>query len=174
MKIIGVDPGTLYGAVVLLDTSTGRITSEAWDYRRIKGLSQQERIREIADRIMVLALGADLIAHEMAIGAKFNIIPLASFVAVIQDRALCAGIPTLSVHPSKLKLFATGDGRAEKSSLKIAAYKEGIEFKTDHEADAHWIAKFGAASLAGGEGCLEYQKRALEIAPKKKRKVSKP
>lgn len=52
------------------------------------------------------------------------------------------------VNPTHLKIYATGNSRAEKRDMALAAYKRaGLEFPTDDQCDAWWLRAMGLDHL---------------------------
>jgi Holliday junction resolvasome RuvABC endonuclease subunit len=56
-------------------------------------------------------------------------------------------LPFLSVEQSRLKKYATGNGKAEKSDMVLRAYTEFSLSLSSDECDAFWIAHLGLTSL---------------------------
>jgi Holliday junction resolvasome RuvABC endonuclease subunit len=65
-------------------------------------------------------------------------------------RAVLAGegVPFAYIYPTTLKLFAVGDGRAEKEALAIEARRLGANARFDlDQTDAWWLRRAGLAAL---------------------------
>lgn len=78
-------------------------------------------------------------------------VPLDLFAlrAVIYHGLYSTGIPWVEVHPATLKLYATGNGRASKPDMLVAARgRLGTRFfAEDHnQADAGWLMAMGVAA----------------------------
>jgi Holliday junction resolvasome RuvABC endonuclease subunit len=53
-------------------------------------------------------------------------------------------VPYAKVVPSTLKKYATGDGRADKSDLRMALYQRAaIDERNDNKVDAWWLRHMG-------------------------------
>lgn len=61
------------------------------------------------------------------------------------------GARVVEVHPNTLKLYATGNGRADKTAMKGAAMEAFPEVRTasSDERDALWLAAVGVHLLGG-------------------------
>lgn len=84
---------------------------------------------------------------------------------VIKKVAHQIGAETLEVHPSSVKAFATGSGRAKKEDMIRAADKLlGLRNLTGDEADAVWIREYAK----------HREKRPAEFrTPKERKKLAK-
>lgn len=58
-------------------------------------------------------------------------------------------IETMPVHTATLKKFATGNGRANKGDMIIAAQKHGWNVSDDNEADAALLLEYAMNELEG-------------------------
>jgi hypothetical protein len=61
-------------------------------------------------------------------------------------------------HPvpvGTLKKFATGNGSADKESMKKAAKRDNLDVRDldDNAIDAYWLAKWGLANLTVDQPC---------------------
>ena len=58
--------------------------------------------------------------------------------------AFAYGAQVVQIHPPQLKIYATGNGRADKPEVQAAAEATyGISFANDNEADAYILAAIG-------------------------------
>lgn len=75
------------------------------------------------------------------------------------------GTPYAVINPTVLKGYATGDNRADKTALAMAAYKRaGIEFPGDKggdQCDAWWLRQAGLLQLQAPEVTLPKAQRDL-------------
>lgn len=68
------------------------------------------------------------------------------------------------VPPNSLKLFATGNGNADKKLMMRAAEKRfGRKFPDDHQADAFWLAVLGLCILQRPTEWRDINPRQIEI-----------
>ncbi|KAB2347308.1 crossover junction endodeoxyribonuclease RuvC [Actinomadura rudentiformis] len=74
---------------------------------------------------------------------------LAEIGGVVRLACHRAGVPIALVNVMHLKIYATGNGHAEKRDMAIAAYKRwnSAEFATDDECDAAWLRSMGMRRL---------------------------
>lgn len=110
--------------------------------------TRRARLRELADRVVAHAVGADLVAVE---GPSF-----ASSGAGTHDRSglwwlvvdglHAHGLPVLEVPPSSRMTYATGKGNAGKDEVLAAVIRRywGVTVTGNDEADALAIAAMGA------------------------------
>jgi crossover junction endodeoxyribonuclease RuvC len=98
-------------------------------------------------------------------------VPLDLFAlrAVIYHGLYSYGIPWVEVHPSTLKLYATGNGRASKADMLTAARgRLGKHlFAADHnEADAAWLMAMGVGQYVEPLCPLPQTNRKAMATPK--------
>jgi Holliday junction resolvasome RuvABC endonuclease subunit len=63
---------------------------------------------------------------------------------IVREHLWRAGVAYLDVAPGTLKVYATGDGKANKTAMVVAARDRlGYEGKNDDEADALWLRALG-------------------------------
>jgi Holliday junction resolvasome RuvABC endonuclease subunit len=75
------------------------------------------------------------------------------------------GIPYVFVSPPSLKVFATGNGRADKGDMmRAAADRGGRSFTDDNQCDAWWLRRAGLAAYGrdAGMGLDAKQRDVLE------------
>jgi hypothetical protein len=74
-----------------------------------------------------------------------------------------AEVPYVHISPGTLKAFATGNGKADKAAMILAAYKRaGREFVDDNECDAWWLRAAGLDQYGAPEMKLpEAQRKKL-------------
>lgn len=66
---------------------------------------------------------------------------------LIEATATNAGLPVISIVPTTIKKWATGDARAEKPAMISAAQVMGYPGNDEHEADAWCLMRYGEAEL---------------------------
>lgn len=60
--------------------------------------------------------------------------------------------PFACIPPTSIKLYATGNGRARKPEMIEALFDEfGLQFSTDDEVDAYWIARLACDMISYDE-----------------------
>lgn len=80
---------------------------------------------------------------------------------VLRRLGVPVGYPTI-VSPNQVKKYATANGRAQKSDIKLHVFRKwGEEFRNDNEADAYVLAKIAHALHYGGEP-LGYEREVLD------------
>lgn len=76
------------------------------------------------------------------------------------------GVPYVKVVPSTLKKYATGNGRADKSDLRMALYQRtGIDERNDNLVDAWWLRHMGLDRLGHAPVDLPIAQRASLKVP---------
>lgn len=91
---------------------------------------------------IALGDGVDLVVMEEAPpGLKGDAIKAIHMVhGAVRLRLLDSGTPYALVNPTTLKAYATGNTRADKTAMAMAAYKRsGQEFSDDNACDAAWL-----------------------------------
>jgi crossover junction endodeoxyribonuclease RuvC len=73
-------------------------------------------------------------------------IAIAKVRAVLEVSLFRLGVETMEIPPSRLKRYATGNGRADKEAMIAAALADGAEPRNDDEADAYWLRHLGRAA----------------------------
>jgi len=90
----------------------------------------------------------DLVVIEGIIMGKVqgnSILDLAGLGTMIRHELWRLGIPYALIGPTTLKLYATGNGHADKAAMMAAAYRllPQVTTRTHDEADAVWLAEAG-------------------------------
>jgi|SRR5690554_1256851 len=144
MKAVGLDlslVSTGVAAVVPAGTWTTvvRVPTE---------LPTMDRLRQIRQRVMDLARGADLVVVEgLALHSQTGQhLTRAGLWHLVMERVDAAGIPWAQVPPASLKRYATGRGNAPKDQVLAAVLARfGVTTARGHdEADALILAAMGA------------------------------
>lgn len=66
----------------------------------------------------------------------------------VRTELLDRGVPYVLVYPVTLKIYATGDSRADKAAMIAAAQQHtGRRFADDNQADAWWLRQMGLDAL---------------------------
>jgi Holliday junction resolvasome RuvABC endonuclease subunit len=149
MKIMGVDPSITRTGIGLPDQTTFTVSSP-------KQVTGDDRLEYYADHIGLAArtCGADLVVMEDAPTALQGNAGrvLLHLQGVLRLELKRNHVPYMILSPSTLKLFATGNGGADKTGMALAAYKRlGREYATDDECDADWLRIAGRFAYGYGE-----------------------
>lgn len=169
--IIGVDPSLSSTGLVTWRDGRFYVSTVATGPRD----KTEQRHHTIVMRILGMRdpqPGRTLIAMEGRItpgeDAVQTAMDLAELRGVLNHGAHVAGVPKVDVHPSTLKVYATGNGRASKADMQVAArgrLGEHLHCANDDEADAAWLVAIA----------LDHYGRALCRLPAKHRvAVGKP
>jgi Holliday junction resolvasome RuvABC endonuclease subunit len=147
MRIMGIDLSISSTGVSLPDTSTLAIKP------RSKG---DLRLSEIGNQLTMIVAEVDpqlAVIEDLAgtyRGNSARIIPMLHGVA--RDRLQLARVPFMVIHQSSLKMFATGNGGADKDEMALAARRRlGRSYGTDDECDADWLRVAGRLVYGLGE-----------------------
>jgi Holliday junction resolvasome RuvABC endonuclease subunit len=110
------------------------------------GWEAAERHARILARIWPYCTGEVLAVLEDRVGVAgtgSTNLDLAGLHSVIDYGLTRRRIPIARINLSRLKLFATGSGKADKAAMLLAAERRlapiGIEVTNDNEADAAWL-----------------------------------
>lgn len=76
-----------------------------------------------------------------------TMITIGELRGVLRRYIWACGADELEIEPSRLKRWATGDGRADKNRMVATAVAEGAPVTNDDEADAWWLAHLGRTGL---------------------------
>ena len=139
VKVLGIDPSlTSLGYAYLAEdgVEVGTVKS-----RELRGM---DRVDFILAHIRGILDGNDisLVAYEGYAMGKFagRMFDRAELGGVLKYELYLRKIQVLLVPPRSLKLFATGDGAADKPKMMKELAKEyGRLFRTDDEADAYGL-----------------------------------
>lgn len=149
MTIMGMDP-SLNGFGLAYRTPGGEL--KAYRVSSPKGLRGLERLQFLQTSIAwhLEAAGTTFVAYEdYAMGVRISntLFGLGELGGVIKLLLYTRGIAILTVPPTSLKLFATGNGRAEKGDIaKYVKATEGIEFPSTDQNDAVALLRLGEAA----------------------------
>ena len=114
------------------------------------------RLPEIGNELMFAVRPArpDLVVIEDLAGVypgkSARIIPMLH--GVIRDRLQQDMIPFMVLNPRTVKIFATGNGGADKDDMALSARRRlGRTYETDDECDADWCRVAGRVAYGLGE-----------------------
>jgi Holliday junction resolvasome RuvABC endonuclease subunit len=126
------------------DGSSGVITPPMRGY---------ERLAYILDRVVDLAIGADVVAIESVfVGQKHQgVLDIAGLATLVRFTLWEAKHTLVDVPPASLKMFATGNGNAGKPDMLAAAImKLAWNGSTDNNViDARWLLEMAKAHYDG-------------------------
>ncbi|MEO6628111.1 MAG: hypothetical protein ABIP03_06025 [Aquihabitans sp.] len=108
------------------------------------------------DPILILA-SPDLVVIEAHSNRSIGIagkLAKAEWHGVVLERVYRTGAKVAMVPPSTLKLWATGNGSADKDQMIAFALAEGWPGGTDDEADAWHLRTAGLAHLTGNASAV--------------------
>lgn len=120
-----------------------------------------QRLCHIANEIEALILSfwaraqssaRPTVFFEGAVGASFQVLKLAPVHGVFHETMWRLGIVPVEVAPTTIKVLATGEGTADKLDM-VQAARTRLNYTgmNNNEADALWVADFGARIL--GHDC---------------------
>lgn len=142
MRILGLDLSITAPGLCLPDGTTATVKTNAkHGDRRLQhivtevGLALGEGPDGVGD-------GVDLVVMEEAPpGLKGDAIKAIHMVhGAVRLRLLDFDTPYVLINPTTLKAYATGNTRADKTAMAIAALKRtGREFADDNQCDAAWL-----------------------------------
>lgn len=161
-------------------TSTG-ICSTTGDTYKVGGVASDgdRRLVKITHAIVerLGGRGPDLVVIEDLQARTIGNGVLTHLVHGAVRYELCGeGVPYVLVPATTLKLFATGNGHADKADMKMAAYKAaGVEFEKDaggDQCDAWWLRAAGLDAL--GYPCFDLPARQRDALHRKVTKARHP
>lgn len=171
MNILGIDLGTVKTGVTHI---TGEKENPIYDVSLITMPEKtpiDERFLSIlkAIRVKINITSPELVVCEYPFNIKGNARVLVELFGVVRFICLVSGFPFLELAQTKIKKYATGKGSAEKSDIRMQAYKEFALDLTEDEADSFFIAHFGMTYLYGTEKQFRQESVDALKAPKKKK-----
>jgi Holliday junction resolvasome RuvABC endonuclease subunit len=138
VRVIGIDASITETGIADVD---GRLTTAGGDSPL--GDRRLQVIHDAVTKVCVagrpdLAVLEDLPTHAHGAG----ITGMAQ--GVIRLALLDRGVPYVTVVAATLKKYATGNGGANKSDMRMALYKRaGIDERNDNKVDAWWLRHAG-------------------------------
>lgn len=135
MKIVGVDPSlTGTGLCDEFGYTCTVVTDSKTHHRLTKILNAAREVLRGVD----LAVLEDLPTHAKSAGLTGQSQGVVRLACELED------VPYVTVPPSALKKFATGNGAADKSDMRMSLYKRlGIDLRDDNQVDAWWLRAMG-------------------------------
>lgn len=147
MKIMGIDPSISSTGLSFPDRKTIAVKPRS---------AGDLRLTEIGNTVQAYAemTAVDLVVMEGLAGTypgkSARIIPMLH--GVLRDRLQQLKIPYVLLNPSTVKIFATGNGGADKDEMALAARRRlGRTYLTDDECDADWCRVAGQMVYGYGE-----------------------
>lgn len=148
MRIMGIDPSTKTGLVVLDFENGDKHVVKMVEVSQAKTTTDIARALSVAKQVIseCLKYGPNFIVVEsIPQGMKFvNYTQLLAAYSV-RLKLVENNLPYIDVHPLSLKKFVTGVGKGKKQLMLKEAYKRWEIEGTDNEIDAYGLAMFGAA-----------------------------
>jgi Holliday junction resolvasome RuvABC endonuclease subunit len=140
LKILALDLSITATGVCLADGTTHTIKTNPKHGDR--------RLQFIADRIGISLDSNDcdlVVMEEAPPGLKGPAIKAIHMVhGAVRLKLLDSGTPYAVINPTTLKAYATGNTRADKTAMAMAAYKRtSLEFPDDNQCDAFWLRAAG-------------------------------
>lgn len=137
LKVIGLDLSLNGTGIAFFDGHTKVI--------KLDEKQGDSRLIVIHDAVTAaLQPGIDLAVIEAPLSRGFSIHIQGMVHGVVRMALIKAEVPYVQISPPTLKAFATGNGKADKSAMILAAYKRsGREFTDDNECDAWWLRAAG-------------------------------
>lgn len=138
MRVIGLDPSITATGIARADGTLDVVGGKPEDGdRRLQTIRDEIRLILLVDRPH-LAVLEDLPKNAQTAGITGMV------QGVIRCELIAEGVPYVLVVPSTLKKYATGDGRADKSDLRMALFvRAAINEKNDNKVDAWWLRHLG-------------------------------
>ena len=148
MIIIGGDLSLASPGLARIDTVTRKFTAAAFPPPKTHS-SGHPREKWILDRVREHAAGAELaVLEEMPYHIKGTAVhALAGLRRLVTHELWKLGVPYVEVNVAHLKVYATGDSRADKDAIMLRTGRTFGEDQFDGNndaADALWLACMGA------------------------------
>ena len=174
MLIIGIDPSITKLGITLI---TGPIEQPEFKCQRIihpdKKASSDERYEYMITNVIrfIRATTPELVTVEYPFKIQGHAKVLVEVFGAIRYHCLRTQIPFLAISQSHIKKFATSSGNAEKSDMRMRAYKEFSLDLNEDEADSFWIALMGHVYLYGSK--VKFRQDSIDDMIAKENKVKK-
>lgn len=171
MTVLGVDPSLTSTGVAYSGFGDQIVTHRIIPGKYLKGVSRLAFIKNSIESTMNIVFREEdennLMVYEgYAMGAPKSggrAFDMGELGGVLKTLAYTKGIPVLLVPPTSLKLFATGNGRAEKLDI-LQAVKDtwGYALMNDDEADAFVLYQMGRLFRSSKKVRASHRVQALE------------
>lgn len=98
------------------------------------------RLAQIRLAVRELGHGAEFALMEAPTARSFSSVISGMVHGVVRLELIEMGIPYASILPASLKKYGTGKGGADKTLMRMEAFKraDGIEFEDDNACDSWW------------------------------------
>ena len=152
LNIVALDLGGVSAYAVNMP---GGPTTGRWDVTR-KGKARRPgrlaRFMAELDLQLMLMGDIDAVIYErpFARGAAATR-ALWGYAGIVEALAHARGAAVLDLTPGQIKKWATGDARATKEDMLVAAKKMGYLGDNEHEADAYCLMKYADATAVKGK-----------------------
>lgn len=103
------------------------------------------RLQQIRDVVGEFAAGADLALIEAPTARSASSVISGMVHGVVRLALIELGVPYATVMPASMKKYATGKGTADKTLMRMEAFKRAdqIEFDDDNACDSWWAWVMG-------------------------------
>lgn len=156
---VGLDLSLTSSGLARITWGLGTTVTETW-HRGVGGLTT---ITDPAERCRVLhGLKTDIVdwAYPAQLVVVEKLVPnpasrstneRAALWYLVVSALVVRGVEVAEVHPSTLKSYATGSGRADKDAMRDATTEAfpDVPTRNDDERDALWLAAVGVHLLDG-------------------------
>ena len=177
MKIMGIDPSSHTGWVVIDDAKPGAYGVWSGTLHHKKGA--EDTVNHEVHRLAKYRADMGLVLHRMnpdlvvIEGPAYNVrsntsVLINSINAVIKLCVYDAGVPMVEAFPTTLKKFVTGTGRSSKSVIIKKVYMNwGFDTNDDNIADAYGLAQIGLMLVHGDGPAPKFRVDSLKLVRKK-------
>jgi Holliday junction resolvasome RuvABC endonuclease subunit len=111
-----------------------------------KGVTGDRRLIHLTASIRLAAASAELAVVEKFVSTRSAVanLSLGMVHGITRKALLQMSVPYVLVGPGTVKKFATGDGNADKSDMRMAWFKRtGEDVRDDNMVDAAWLRQIG-------------------------------
>lgn len=162
MKVAGLD-------LSLTGTGLAVVTNGAVNVSTVKVPSAMRGVARLEHILTAVRVWVDHVDLAVLEGPSLRSVgpghhELAGLWWVVRRALARADVPLAIVEPTRLKQYATGSGKADKCAMALAAGRRlpDVEFDTEDEIDAAWLALLGAEHL--GEPLVDLPKAQRAVA----------
>ena len=151
MRVMGIDPSTKTG-VVVLDNDRNELLTASLCTNESTGIERASSISRQVIRIVKNFLPSVVIIEGYAYANSGSLVILAEIGTLIRWRIWMEGVPYLEVAPSTMKKFITGKGNTMKDQVRLSVYKRWqFEHESNDVVDAYAIAQTARVMLRWDE-----------------------